>query len=188
MREFEKFTEDTAPQASVENLAIHKRQFGFVPGLFQIMAGAPGVLDAYMNIHETFQNTTLSKAEQTVVWMAINVEHECTYCVPAHSALAHMWGIDEELIEALRNEAPIADPRLETLRSFTLDVVRSRGRVSEQRFEEFYDAGFTQQQALEIVLGVAQKVMSNYINHFAKTDFDPAFKKFAWTKRSLADA
>ena len=30
----------------------------------------------------------LSDAERTVVWQAINVEHECLFCVPAHTIMA----------------------------------------------------------------------------------------------------
>ena len=31
---------------------------------------------------------------------------------------------------------------------------------------------------LEIILGVSQKVMSNYVNHLAQTPVDAAFNKF----------
>ena len=33
----------------------------------------------------------------------------------------------------------------------------------------FLDAGYTQQQILEVILGMAHKVISNYMNHVAKT-------------------
>ena len=39
-----------------------------------------------------------------------------------------------------------------------------------------------QQQVLEIILGLAQKVMSNYINHVAETPVDEPFQRFAWEK------
>jgi hypothetical protein len=47
---------------------------------------------------------------------------------------------------------------------------------------EFLDAGYTQQQILEVILGLAHKVISNYTNHVAKTPVDAVFKKFAWKK------
>ena len=86
------------------------------------------------------------------------------------------------ITEALRNESPLPSDRLETLRSFTLSVVRNRGKLSDEEVQAFLDAGYTKRQVLEVVLGLAQKVMSNYTNHFADTKIDPAFKEYAWRK------
>ena len=61
-------------------------------------------------------------------------------------------------------------------------MVRNRGNVSDDEVQAFFDAGYTRRQLLEIVLGLAQKVMSNYTNHLAETPVDEPFDKFAWTK------
>jgi hypothetical protein len=34
------------------------------------------------------------------------------------------------------------------------------------------------------VLGVAQKTMSNYVNHMAQTPVDPVMQKFAWDPKA----
>jgi len=57
-------------------------------------------------------------------------------------------------------------------------MTRNRGVIDESELEEFYSAGYGNQQLLEIVLGLAQKVMSNYTNHLADTPVDQPFKKF----------
>lgn len=44
---------------------------------------------------------------------------------------------DQTLIDALRDETPIADPKLEALRTFTLKMVRHRGEVSDADVSEF---------------------------------------------------
>ena len=49
--------------------------------------------------------------------------------------------------------------------------------------ETFLAAGYTKQQILEVILGVAQKVMSNYTNHLAQTPLDAVSEKFAWQKK-----
>lgn len=64
------------------------------------------------------------------------------------------------------------------LRETTLALVKNRGVLSEQELKQFFDAGYAQQQVLEIVLGISQKVMSNYTNHLADTPVDQPFKKF----------
>lgn len=61
-------------------------------------------------------------------------------------------------------------------------MVRERGNVTQDQLDAFYAAGYGQQQVLEIILGLAQKVMSNYTNHVAKTPVDEPFQKFAWEK------
>jgi len=98
--------------------------------------------------------------------------------VPAHSGIAAAMKVDENIVDALVNKTPLADPKLETLRETTLEMTRERGVLSQSQQEKFFAAGYTKQQLLEIVLGLAQKVMSNYTNHLADTPVDNAFKKF----------
>jgi hypothetical protein len=35
---------------------------------------------------------------------------------------------------------------------------------------------------LEIVLGLAQKTISNYVNHLARTPVDKQYEKYTWNK------
>jgi alkylhydroperoxidase family enzyme len=64
----------------------------------------------------------------------------------------------------------------------TLVIVRNRGQVSSQELQAFYEAGYDEKQVLEIILGLSQKVISNYTNHIANTPVDAAFQKYAWKK------
>ncbi len=84
----------------------------------------------------------------------------------------------------MRNETPLPNARLEALRTFTLNVVRNRGNVDDQAVQAFLDAGFSKRQILEVILGVSQKVMSNYINHLAQTPIDNVFQPFEWQQAS----
>ena len=68
------------------------------------------------------------------------------------------------------------------MRGQQVEVVRQRGVVSDAELQAFFDAGFTKRQVLEVVLGVAQKVMSNYTNHLAETPVDTVMQGFAWKK------
>ena len=88
--------------------------------------------------------------------------------------------VDDAITDALRNKTELPSSKLEVLRDTTLSVVRNRGNISKDEIQVFYDAGFTQRQLLEIILGVAQKTISNYTNHIAETPMDKAFEKYAW--------
>jgi len=182
MTEFTLHTEDSAPEASKPLLVNSKKAFGMIPGLHAVMAEAPGLLEAYRMAHELFLNSSFDKDEITVVWQSINVEHACHYCVPAHTGISKNMGVSDDISDALRNETPLPNARLEALRAFTLSVVRNRGNVDISAVQAFLDAGFTQRQILEVILGVAQKVMSNYTNHLAGTPVDAPFTKFEWQK------
>ena len=143
------------------------------------VAEAPTLLKGYQVLHELFQNTSFNAEELTVVWQSINVEHDCHYCVPAHSAIAASMKVDQGIVDALVNKTPLADAKLETLRETTLAMTRERGVISDELIEKFFAAGYGQQQLLEIIVGLSQKVMSNYTNHLANTPVDEPFKKFA---------
>ena len=173
---------ETAPEASKPFLEKSQKTNGMIPGLHGVLAGAPGLLEGYQNLHKLFMDSSFDKDELTVVWQAINVEHECHYCVPAHTAIANMMKVDDSITESLRNETPLENSKLEALRTFTLSMVRNRGNVSQQELQAFYDAGYGKRQVLEVILGLSQKVISNYTNHIANTPVDAPFEKFAWKK------
>ena len=173
---------DTAPEASKPFVEKTLKANGRIPGLHGVMASAPGLLEGYQKLHELFVGSSFDNEELTVVWQTINVEHECHYCVPAHTGIAHMMKIDPALTEALRNSAPMPTEKLQALRDTTLAMVRSRGNLTEDEVNAFYKAGYGERQLLEIVLGLSQKIMSNYVNRIAETPVDAVFEKFAWKK------
>lgn len=178
MSQFTVHTLESAPAESKALLEDSLKSFGMIPNLHGVMSEAPAVLEGYQRLHELFQQASFSAEELTVIWQSLNVEHDCHYCVPAHTAIAHQMKVSPDIIDALRNKTPLPE-RLEALRKFTLAMARSRGNVTADEIADFLAAGYTKQQVLEVVLGLAQKVMSNYINHFTETPIDKPFQKFA---------
>jgi alkylhydroperoxidase family enzyme len=177
---------ETAPEGSKALLEKSQKAYGMIPGLHGVLAGAPGILEAYQTLHELFVDSSFNNEELTVVWQTINVEHACHYCVPAHTGIAKMMKVDDAITEALRNEMPLENPKLEALRTMTLSIVRNRGHVTEEELNTFYAAGYEERQLLEIILGLSQKTISNYVNHIANTPVDEGFKNFAWSKEDVA--
>lgn len=184
MTDFTLHTADTAPEASKPLLENSQKAFGMVPNLHAVMAESPQLLEAYQRVHELFQNSSFNAEELTVVWQTVNVENNCHYCVPAHTGIAKSMKVDDAIIDALRDETPLPDARLEALRTFTLKLVRQHGAMSDEDIQTFLDAGFTQRHVLDVILGYSQKVMSNFTNHVAHTEVDAPFQKFAWTPKS----
>jgi alkylhydroperoxidase family enzyme len=173
---------DSAPENSKALLEKSVKAFGMLPGLHGVLAESPQLLEAYQVLHELFSNSSFNNDELTVVWQTINVEHECHYCVPAHTGIANMMKVDPAITEALRNQTAMPTEKLQALHEMTLSVVRKRGNVSGEELEAFYAAGYEKRHLLDIILGLSQKIISNYTNHIAETPIDKPFEKFAWSK------
>ena len=172
---------DSAPGRSGELLGSVESAFGFVPNLSGVMAESPATLEAYMTLGKLFDQSSFSATERQTVILAISRFHDCRYCVAAHSVVAGMQNVPADVVEAIRNDKPIADQRLETLRQFATRMVEKRGWLSEDDQVRFLEAGFTKAQALEVILAVSYKTLSNYINHIAETPLDEAFAPQTWS-------
>jgi len=171
---------DSAPDQSREILAAARAAYGFLPNLLAILAESPAALKGYRDLMTTFGNSSLTAAEQQVVLLSVSRENECSYCVSAHTALAHKVKVPADVVEAIRARTPIADGRLEALRSLARDIVVSRGRPADAVVNAFLAAGYTKGQLLEVVLGVGVKTISNYVNHLVETPIDVPFQQTLW--------
>jgi AhpD family alkylhydroperoxidase len=182
MTTFTTYTADNAPEASKAGLKAAKAAFGFIPNLQATMAEAPELLAGYSALWDLFSKTSLTLHEQQVVYLTSNFENECHYCMAGHTALAKMQKMDPAVIEALRNGTKLPDPKLEALHRFAALVVSNRGWVSDADTDAFIAAGYTKRNVLEVILGAATKVMSNYTNHIAHTQLDGFMRGNEWTK------
>ena len=86
-----------------------------------------------------------------------------------------MRELSEDVIRAAGSGTPIDDKKLEALRLFTHKMVDQRGVLNEGELDAFLAAGYTPENALEVVLGIAMKTLSNYANHLMDTPIDAPF-------------
>jgi alkylhydroperoxidase family enzyme len=182
MTDFKIHDLDSAPEGARALLEKSQKNMGRIPGLHGIMAESPQVLEGYQKLHQLVLDSSFDNDEKTVVWQTINVENACHYCVPAHTAIAKMMKVSDDITNALRDETPLPSDKLEALRTFTLAVMNKQGNVSQGDLDAFFRAGYTNRQVLEVIMVLSQKVMSNYINHIAQTPIDEPVRKFAWSK------
>lgn len=186
MSKFTTYTRDTAPAASRPVLDDVGKAFGFVPNLQANMAESPELLAGYTALWDLFAKSTLTPHEQQVVYLTSNFENDCHYCMAGHTTLARMIKMEPGVIAALRAGTALPDAKLEALHRFTTLVVRARGFVPEADVDAFLAAGYTRRNVLEVVLGVATKVMSNYTNHLVDTQLDKFMAGNEWTKPAAA--
>ncbi|SFB78548.1 uncharacterized peroxidase-related enzyme [Marinospirillum celere] len=179
MTDFTLHTPESAPDKAKERLQATQDKLGFVPSMYGMMANAPTLLEGYQTLSDIFGRSSLSAQEQQVVLLAVSVANGCEFCVAAHTTLAQGAGVDAAVINALRDESPISDPRLQALAEFTLALVNKQGWAGKE-VDAFLAAGFEQQQVMEVVLAAGLKTLSNYTNHLTNPPLNEAFAKNAW--------
>lgn len=173
---------ESAPEGSKAILEGYKKKLGFVPNLMGIMASSPAAIEGYVALNQLFDKTSFTPAERQVVLLEASFVNGCGYCMAAHTAIAKMQGVPDAVVAAVRGGQPISDAKLQALRAFTRSVVETRGYPAEAAKDAFRKAGYGQAQVLEVLLGVAMKTLSNYVNHAAETPLDAAFAPARWSQ------
>ncbi|MDA0834435.1 MAG: carboxymuconolactone decarboxylase family protein [Planctomycetota bacterium] len=181
--QFDVHTQETAPAESRNMVKSVEKRFGFLPNLIGVMANAPPLLSAYLNLSGLFEGSSLTPQEQQIVLLTVSESNHCEYCVAAHSVGAGMCSVPRDEIKAVRERQPLTDGRLQALRQLTMEIVETQGWPSEDTLDDFVAAGFRPEQVLEVILGVGMKTLSNYTNHVARTPLDDEFAVEAWTNR-----
>lgn len=174
-------TKETAPAESAPLIDRTVKNFGSLVNLHALLAEAPATYEAYHAAFDHFWNdTTLTPLEAQVVMMTSNYLNRCHYCMAGHTAMMKAAKMPDDVIEALREGNPIADSRLEALRAFTRELLEQRGHIGDDRLQVFLDAGFTLRQALEVLAGLAAKLISNFTNALAHTQVDRGMQRYSW--------
>jgi len=171
----------SAPPASADMLSSVQKAWGFVPNLHRVLAESPAALEAYSALWGIAEKTGFTPQERNIAYLAIIYENECTYCMAGHTNLSRMAKVDNDVIAAVREGRPIADPKLEALRQFAAKITRQRGFLSEADVAAFKAAGYDNRAVLDVLVLGATKLISNYTNHLAQTPNDSFMKGAEWT-------
>ena len=172
----EVLNKDNAPQDARGLLEKAEKNYGFIPNILGVMANSPALLEAYMSLSQIFEKTSFSAAEKQTVLLAVSTENDCGYCKSAHTAIAKMQNVDDAVLKAIANGDKLPDDKLDTLFNFTRTMVEKRGHPSEADLQKFFDAGFSEAQVQDVIVGIGMKTLSNYNNHIADTPVDEQFK------------
>lgn len=177
---FELHSAESAPQESRGRVEAAQKNFGFLPAPVALMAESPELLEGFLTINGVFNRCSLTNIEREVLILTIATKVECHYCVAMHSAMLAKQGTDDALIQALRDQAPLADAHLEAIRVFTQAVMEGNGDVSDDALQAFLDAGYTRRGALDVVLGLGTYTLSTAANRLTRAEVDAPFKSFEW--------
>lgn len=172
-------TLDSAPEASRPLVEQALKNNGFLPNLIGVLANAPLALETYVTVGAINARASLTLAEREVVQITAARLHGCDFCVAGHSAVAlRKAGLSTLAVVRLQQGQPTGDARLDAVLAFTNTVIAQRGNVATAELKAFLDGGFTQAQALEVVLGVSLATLCNFANSLAQSPVNPQLEAF----------
>lgn len=172
---------ETAPEAAQQPMRDAVAAFGFLPNLLAKMAEAPALLKAYLALTKLFDETPLTPIERQIVYITASRENACGYCIAAHTTIAAGLKAPASELDACRAGQPLADPRLRALQRYAAALVKARGQIAPSELDAFLAAGYTPAHALSVVVGLANKTLSNFADHIAHTPLDEVFAAHRWT-------
>lgn len=182
MTRFTVHTVDSAPEAAKTRVQAAFNANGFLPNLIGVLANSPEALAFYQEVGKLNAQSSLNAGEREVIQLIAAKTNQCGFCVAGHTKLATVKELlSSQDIQAARsaNAEAFSDEKLNALAHFTIAIMAQRGNVEEAQLQAFFNAGYTQQQAIEVVMGVALATLCNYTNNLAKTEINPELQAFA---------
>ena len=181
MSQFPIHTIETAPEAAKEALKAVQNVNGFIPNLIGVLANAPTALETYRTVGGINGRNSLTAVEREVVQITAAVVNGCGFCVAGHTKIAlKLLKLEEALVNQIRSTARIEqDAKLDALARFTLTVILQKAKLTQAQQQAFYNAGYTKENALDVVLGVSLATLCNYANNLADTPINLELQPFA---------
>ena len=162
---------DTATGTRKELMDAVKGEFGAVVNMFGTVAHAPAALKSMLGSFAALGEGRIGPALGEQIAVAIANRNGCEYCLSAHTVLGKKAGVSAETMEAARCGRS-TDPRTQAAIGFALKVVESHARVEDADVEALRDAGFDNEEIVEIMAHVALNLFTNYVNVAFDVDVD----------------
>lgn len=167
------FNVPTRDQVSENNKTIFdnlEKAIGFVPNLFATYAYSDNALENYL----TFSNapSSLKAKEKEVVNLAVSEVNNCIYCLSAHTAIGKMNGFTDDQILELRAGEASFDNKLNALARLARNITENRGATDQVVLEQFFEAGWTNENLIDTISLVGDKTISNYLHKTTQVPVD----------------
>lgn len=148
-----------------------KRTMGATPNIFTTFANAPAALEAYLNFNSALTGGVLDAKLREQLAVTVAGFNGCNYCGSAHIFLGSKAGVDRaELIANSKGES--ANSKTLAAIHFARALLQKRGKVGDEDLQAVREAGFSDEEIIEILAHVALNTFTNYFNETAKTVID----------------
>lgn len=175
---FTEHTLESAPAEARRTMQGTINHLGFLPAATARMATSPQLLEGFQKLSALFEATTLDPLARETLVLTMATRNGCELCVAMHTRRLHALEADPATIEALREGTPLDNPRLAAMRTFVLAVLATAGGVDDATMDAFLAAGYTERNALEVVLGIGAYTTSTFANRMTKAPVDGPLLQF----------
>ncbi len=146
-------------------------KLGIVPNLFRVFGNSPAALEGYLNFSGALASGVLNAKVREQIALAVAEINDCGYCRSAHTYIGGKVGLSARAIADAR-KVVAADPRTAAILSLARNIVVQRGTLSDAEFNAARKANLTDAEIVETVANVALNILTNYLNHVARTVVD----------------
>jgi uncharacterized peroxidase-related enzyme len=149
---------------------VHAK-LGVVPNLFRVLGNSTAALQGYLDLSTALAHGALSARVREQIALAVAEGNACSYCLSAHSFLGGKAGLSQVEIGEARAGVAQSEKETATLK-LALAILVQRGEVSDGAIASARQAGLTDGEIVETVANVALNILTNYVNHVARTVVD----------------
>lgn len=147
-----------------------KEKAGFVPNIYATYALSENALERYTTIANGAQS--LSQKEKEVINIVVSQVNGCRYCQSAHTAVGKMVGFSDEQILEMRKGSAKFDDKLNALVNLTRQISLKRGKVDDATLQNFFKAGYTQENLIDTVVNIGEKTTTNLLHKVTNVPID----------------
>lgn len=164
---------ESATGATAEVFAQIKKAAGSVPNTFAVIgAHGPEALKAVLQAGAVLTGGGLSKQDQETIKLVVSEAVGCDYCVAAHSLVGKLAGLKPDVLKKIREHETTGDTKRDALIHFVRTLATTSGTISEADFLAIKDAGYSDQQLVDISLAIAVTTFTNVFNRINDTTID----------------
>jgi uncharacterized peroxidase-related enzyme len=180
MKTFTVPTRETVTEANQAIFDTLKKKLGKVPNLYASMAYSKNGLGTYLALQGA--PSSLTSKEKEIVNLVTSQVNDCEYCLAAHTTIGKMNGFTDEQILEIRSGAVSFDDKYNALAALVKSFVKNAGKVSEAAVNNFFEAGYTNENLVDTIILIGDKTITNYLYAAVKVPVDfPAAPALAAT-------
>lgn len=161
----------TAPEGSANLLKAPEELMGRPMNMLRTLAHSPAMLDAYLHFFGILHQTQLPPQFRTLISCTIAQEMGGEYMLAGSVAFGAREGLSPAQLEACRH-AKSDDPKTQQVLQFTAKVIKEHGHLPSSEVESLRQAGFSNQEIVEIVGMIGLNIWRNLFNLIAQTSVD----------------
>lgn len=148
-----------------------RANLGEVPNLFRVLGNAPAALQGYLNFSAVLAGGSLNARVREQIALAVAESNLCGYCLSAHTFIGGKLGLTQkDIADAIH--ATAASGKTDGILKLARSIVVQRGEVSDSDLEQARARGLTDGEIVETIANVVLNILTNYVNHVARTLVD----------------